>query len=110
MRHKKLTSPNQQMLLMNVVTYASVMKNITLGSPPQPQGPRGAPLRRPRDQNKKWPNKKSCQVHFSDEKITTTTPRIDPQRNPGERGQAFASIPNFDLLVIMYLNTVRERK
>ena len=34
--HKKLTSPNQQMLLINVVTYASVMKKITLGSPPTP--------------------------------------------------------------------------
>ena len=37
-RHKKIISPNQQMLQINIVAYASVMKNITLGSLPHPQG------------------------------------------------------------------------
>ena len=32
-RHKKLTSLNQKSLLINLVPYAEVMKNITLASP-----------------------------------------------------------------------------
>ena len=37
--HKILTLSNQRRLLINVVSYASVMKKIPLGSDPTPRGP-----------------------------------------------------------------------
>ena len=71
-RHKKLTSPNQQRFLKSVVAYASVMRNITLGSHPEPQGPidhpEGIPMVKPKVGQMKKVINQSCQECFSAEK------------------------------------------
>ena len=70
--HKKWTSPNQQMLLVNVVACASVMIKITLGSPPTIRGLRSIPWDicgiKPKVGRMKKVTDKSCQVCSSDEK------------------------------------------
>ena len=55
--HYKMFSPNQQMLLIKVVTYASVMTKMHSGSSldlPGPSGTRGCP----RGHSKSWSNEK----------------------------------------------------
>ena len=90
--HEKLTSSNQQRLLINVVVYASVMKKITLGSCPDLCGPVGHPrgIRRvhPKVGQMKKVTNKSCQVCLSDEKYhLEITPSPPPPGPGGPRGQ-----------------------
>ena len=57
-RHKNFFSPNQQMLLIDVVTYASVMTKMCSASSRDPPGALGGPKRARGGHAKSWSNEK----------------------------------------------------
>ena len=62
--HSKMFSPNQQMLLIDVVTYASVMTKMCSASSRDPPGALGGPKRAQGGHTKSRSNEKMLLINF----------------------------------------------